>query len=156
MSKSNSIRAFLWFNEDPKLVAAHYKRIFKSDYEFITKQGGKGDSPVTAMEFQLAGNRMIAYRGDGQFQFTPAISFMVECKDQKAIDRYWERFLNEGGKPGQCGWLTDKYGVSWQIVPKNLPKLLSHKTEEGSKFLMEEFLKMSKIEINALHYKAPK
>jgi len=154
MSKSNSISAFMWFNEDPKEVAAHYKRIFKSEYEGLGMQGGKGDSPVTAMEFQLAGNRMIAFRGNGQFQFTPAISFMVECKDQKAIDKYWDRFLGEGGKPGQCGWLTDKYGVSWQIVPKNLPKLLRHKTEDGTKFLMDVFLKMSKIETKMLTYKA--
>lgn len=153
MSKRNDVSAFLWFNENPKDVASHYKRIFKSEFESLGIRGGKDDSPVIAVEFQIAGNRMIAFRGNEQFQFTPAISFMVECKDQKAIDKYWERFLADGAKPGQCGWLTDKYGVSWQIVPKNLPKLLSHKTEEGTKFLMDVFQKMSKIETKLLTYK---
>jgi predicted 3-demethylubiquinone-9 3-methyltransferase (glyoxalase superfamily) len=106
------------------------------------------------MEFNLAGHRLIAFKADGASKFTPAISFMITCRDQKAIDKYWERFLAEGGKAGQCGWLTDKYGISWQVVPKNLPKLLKHKTDEGTQFLMETFLKMKKIEISALTYKA--
>jgi predicted 3-demethylubiquinone-9 3-methyltransferase (glyoxalase superfamily) len=153
MSKSNSISAFLWFTVDPKVVAAHYKRIFKSEFEFLSKQGGKGDAPATAVEFRLAGYRLIAFHGTGEKKFNTAISFMVECKDQKTIDKYWERFLSEGGSEGQCGWLTDKYGVSWQIVPKNLPKLLTHKTEEGTQAIMNEFLKMKKIETSRLSYK---
>ncbi len=156
MAKAKKLRTFLWFNEDVKTVAQHYKRVFKSDFELIKKSGSSDSkAPATSYEFSVLGNHVIAFRGNGEFKFNQSVSFMIVCKDQKEINKYWNRLV-EGGKPGQCGWLTDKFGVSWQVVPNNLPKLLSHKDPETAKAIAAAFASMSKIELAGLKIKPAK
>jgi predicted 3-demethylubiquinone-9 3-methyltransferase (glyoxalase superfamily) len=104
---------------------------------------------VMTVEFELAGQRMIALNGGPHFKFTEAISLSVDCKDQKEVDRYWTK-LSQGGQESMCGWLKDKYGLSWQINPSILGKLLSDKDAKKANRVMEVMLKMKKIDIAAL------
>ncbi len=149
MAKAKKLRLFFWFQEDVKSVVSHYKKIFKSDFELIHKHpGSERKAPPSSYEFSILGNHLVAF-GGGTTKFNQAISLMIVCKDQKEIDKYWSKLV-EGGKPGQCGWLTDKFGVSWQIVPNNLPKLLSHKDPETNAEISKAFMSMTKIEIKDL------
>jgi len=100
--------------------------------------------------FLLDGQEFIALNGGPHFKFTEAISFSVDCKTQQAVDEYWEKLTAGGGKPSHCGWLKDKYGLSWQIVPSVLGPLLSCKDPQKSKRVMEAMLKMTKIDIAGL------
>jgi predicted 3-demethylubiquinone-9 3-methyltransferase (glyoxalase superfamily) len=97
------------------------------------------------VEFRIEGQDFVALNGGPQFKFTEAISFVIECENQKEIDYYWDRLL-EGGKPQQCGWLKDRYGVSWQVVPADMQKFFSKKPERA----MQAMLKMVKLDIAAL------
>lgn len=101
------------------------------------------------VEFELDGQKFIALNGGPAFKFTEAISFVVNCKTQKEIDDFWER-LSKGGEKSQCGWLKDKYGVSWQIVPAILSELLQSKDAQKSKRVMSALLQMSKVDIATL------
>ena len=99
--------------------------------------------------FEIDGHGFMALNGGPMFKFSPAISFVVHCKTQEEVDDYWAKLL-EGGAPQQCGWLTDKFGVSWQIVPTILPELLQDKDAEKSKRVMQAMLKMVKLDIKQL------
>jgi predicted 3-demethylubiquinone-9 3-methyltransferase (glyoxalase superfamily) len=101
------------------------------------------------VHFELEGQEFIALNGGPQFMFTPAISFSIDCKTQEEVDTFWER-LSEGGHPGQCGWLQDKYGLSWQVVPSLLPELLQDDDDEKSDAVMQAMLKMTKLDIKTL------
>lgn len=100
--------------------------------------------------FQLAGQQFIALNGGPQFKFTPAISLSVACESQKEIDFYWEKLTFGGGKPGRCGWLEDKFGLSWQVVPAEIGRLMGGSDAAKSKRTMEALMKMSKLDIEAL------
>ena len=99
--------------------------------------------------FQLEGQEFMALNGGSQFRFTPAISFFVNCETQQEVDELWEK-LSEGGQKDRCGWLKDKYGLSWQIIPSALGKMLGDKDPEKSKRVMEAMLQMDKIDIKGL------
>jgi predicted 3-demethylubiquinone-9 3-methyltransferase (glyoxalase superfamily) len=101
------------------------------------------------VEFELDGQEFIALNGGPQFTFTPAISFSIDCTTQAEVDTFWER-LSEGGRTDQCGWLQDKYGLSWQVVPSVLPALLKDDNEEKSEAVMQAMLKMTKLDIKSL------
>jgi predicted 3-demethylubiquinone-9 3-methyltransferase (glyoxalase superfamily) len=107
------------------------------------------------VSFEIEGQEFMGLNGGPQFQFSPAISFVIHCKNQKRVDYYWDRLL-EGGAPQQCGWLTDKFGVSWQIVPIVLPKMLRDKDPARAQRVMEAMLPMVKLDVKALKaaYKA--
>ncbi|MDB6019151.1 MAG: hypothetical protein JWR19_3640 [Pedosphaera sp.] len=135
------ITPFLWFNGKAGEAAKFYTSIFKnSKIESI--------SPMSAT-FQLDGVKFMALNGGPQFKFTEAISFFVSCGTQKEIDYFWEK-LSAGGKKSKCGWLKDKFGVSWQIVPPILGELLNDENEEKSQRVMQAMLKMDKIDIKTL------
>jgi predicted 3-demethylubiquinone-9 3-methyltransferase (glyoxalase superfamily) len=104
---------------------------------------------VLTVEFELEGQSFIALNGGPDFKFNEAISFQVGCEDQAAVDRYWEA-LGEGGEHGPCGWLKDRFGVSWQIVPRRLPELLEDPDREKAQRVMAAMLKMGKLEIDEL------
>ena len=148
------ITPFLWFDTQAEEAAKFYASVFKnSKIGKITRYGEAGPGPkgsVMTVEFELAGQRMIALNGGPHFKFTEAISLSVDCKDQKEVDRYWNR-LSQGGQESMCGWLKDKYGLSWQINPSILGKLLSDKDAKKAKRVMEAMLKMKKIDIAALN-----
>ena len=147
------ITPFLWYDTQAEEAAKFYVSIFpKSKILKMAWYGDAGPGPkgsVMTVEFELAGQRMIALNGGPHFKFTEAISLSVDCKDQKEVDRYWTR-LSQGGQESMCGWLKDKYGLSWQVNPSILGKLLSDKDAKKAKRVMEAMLKMKKIDIAAL------
>ena len=148
------ITPFLWFDTQAEEAAKFYASVFpNSKILKAARYGEAGPGPkgsVMTVEFELAGQRMIALNGGPHFKFTEAISLSVDCKDQKEVDRYWNR-LSQGGQESMCGWLKDKYGLSWQINPSILGKLLSDKDAKKAKRVMEAMLKMKKIDIAALN-----
>jgi predicted 3-demethylubiquinone-9 3-methyltransferase (glyoxalase superfamily) len=147
------ITPFLWFDTQAEEAAKFYVSLFpKSKILKTARYGDAGPGPkgsVMTVEFELAGQRMIALNGGPHFKFTEAISLSVDCKDQKEVDRYWTK-LSQGGEQSMCGWLKDRYGLSWQINPSILGKLLSDKDAKKAKRVMEAMLKMRKIDIAAL------
>ena len=143
----DKITPFLWFDGNVEAAMNHYLRIFpNSKVENVSR--GPGGAVMSAT-FRLEGQRFHALDGGPQFKFTEAISLFVDCKTQKEIDELWEK-LCEGGQPSRCGWLKDKFGLSWQIVPSVLGELLQGKDREGSKRAMEAMLGMSKLDIEGL------
>ena len=131
-----------------------YVSIFKNSMILeVTRYGDPGPGPKgTAMcgTFQLEGQEFMALNGGPQFKFTEAISLFVNCETQEEVDDLWEKLTAGGGAPSQCGWLKDKFGLSWQIVPSGLLKMLADKDADRSRRVMEAMLQMSKIDINRL------
>jgi len=147
------ITPFLWFDDKAEEAVNFYVSIFKNSKVVSISRYGEGarepKGKVMTAAFQLAGQEFTALNGEPVFTFSPAISFFVSCESQEEVDEFWEK-LSEGGEKGQCGWLKDKYGVSWQIVPTALGELLSDKDAEKSQRVMQAMLQMSKIEIAGL------
>jgi predicted 3-demethylubiquinone-9 3-methyltransferase (glyoxalase superfamily) len=144
---------FLWLNNQAEEAARFYTSIFKkSKMGKITRYGDAGPGPkgsVMTVTFNLEGIEFVALNGGPHYKITPAISFVVDCKTQKEIDYYWEK-LSKGGEEVQCGWLTDKFGVSWQVVPSGLGDLLTDKSPRKAKRAMEAMLQMRKLDIKQL------
>jgi predicted 3-demethylubiquinone-9 3-methyltransferase (glyoxalase superfamily) len=147
------ITPFLWFDNQAEEAAEFYVSIFKnSKIVGVTRYGEAGPGPkgsAMTVKFELEGLEFIALNGGPHFKFTEAISFSVDCKTQEEVDEFWRR-LSEGGEEGQCGWLKDKYGLSWQVNPRILGEMLSDPDPEKSKRVMEAMLKMKKIDIGRL------
>jgi predicted 3-demethylubiquinone-9 3-methyltransferase (glyoxalase superfamily) len=147
------ISPFLWFDNQAEEAARFYVSVFKNSKIVTTSRyGDAGPGPkgsVMVVVFELDGKEFIALNGGPQFKFTEAISFSVECTTQQEVDEYWAK-LSEGGHEGQCGWLKDKYGLSWQVNPIALGKMLSDPDPQKSKRVMEAMLKMKKIDIGVL------
>jgi predicted 3-demethylubiquinone-9 3-methyltransferase (glyoxalase superfamily) len=147
------ITPFLWFDNNAEEAVQFYTSIFKDSKILGTsRHGDAGPGPkgtVMTMKFELNGQEFIALNGGPHFKFTEAISFVVNCETQKEIDEYWAK-LTAGGKEVQCGWLTDKYGLSWQIVPTVLGQLMQDKDPEKVKNVTQAFMKMVKMDIEAL------
>src|SRR6266702_354580 len=146
------ITPFLWFDGKAEEAAKFYTSIFKdSKITKVTRYGGAGPGAkgsVMSVVFQLEGQEFFALNGGPHFTFSPAISFFVNCETQEEVDELWEK-LSADGEKSKCGWLQDKFGVSWQIIPSVLGKLLQDKDAKKSKQVMEAMLKMDKIEIKA-------
>jgi predicted 3-demethylubiquinone-9 3-methyltransferase (glyoxalase superfamily) len=147
------ISPFLWFDNQAEEAMHHYVSIFKnSKVGKITRYGDAGPGPkgtVMVASFELEGQRFAALNGGPQFRFTEAISFVVNCETQEEVDDLWEK-LGEGGQFQQCGWLKDKFGLSWQIVPTALIELISDPDPVKSRRVMEAMLQMTKIDIAKL------
>ena len=150
----SKITPFLWFNDKAEEAATFYASVFtNSKVLAVTRYGDAGPGPkgsVMTVNFELDGQRFTALNGGPQFPFTEAVSFVVNCEDQQEVDYYWEKLMSGGGKPSQCGWLKDKYGLSWQVVPKVLPQLLKQPDAQKSQRVMQALLQMQKIDISAL------
>lgn len=150
---TQKISPFLWFDNQAEQAAQFYVSVFpKSKILSVSRYGDAGPGPkgtVMTVDFELSGQRFIALNGGPQFKFTEAISFSVDCKTQEEVDRYWGR-LSEGGEEGPCGWLKDRYGLSWQINPTVLGKMLGDPDRAKAKRAMEAMLKMKKIDIAEL------
>lgn len=148
------ISPFLWFDGKAEEAANFYISIFKnSTIVSVMHYGEAGPGPkgsVMGVTFQLDGQEFMAINGGPQFTFSPAISFFVKCMTQAEIDHYWEKLLAGGGKTQQCGWLTDRYGVTWQIVPTVLGQLLQSREAEKSARAMRAMMQMVKLDIAAL------
>jgi len=149
------ITTFLWFDNQAEEAANFYVSIFPNSKVLSSSRYGEGapmpKGTVMTMTFDLAGQEFIALNGGPNFKFTPAISLFVACEDQKEIDYYWEKLTAGGGKPVQCGWLEDKFGLSWQVVPSELGRLLGGGGDAAkAKRAMAAMLKMKKLEIESL------
>lgn len=147
------ITPFLWFNTEAEDAARFYVSIFKnSKIRGMTRYGEAGPGvagSVMTVEFELDGETFVALNGGPQYAFTPAVSFVVNCETQAEVDHYWSR-LSDGGKEIQCGWLTDKYGLAWQIVPTVLLELLKGSDPEKRNRVMQAMFKMVKLDIETL------
>ena len=147
------ITPFLWFDGPAEEAMHHYVSIFKnSKVVGITRYGDAGPGPkgsVMIAAFELEGQRFTALNGGPQFKFTEAVSFVVNCETQEEVDELWDR-LAEGGQTQQCGWLKDKFGLSWQIIPSALPELMSDPDPEKARRVTEAMLQMTKIDIAGL------
>jgi predicted 3-demethylubiquinone-9 3-methyltransferase (glyoxalase superfamily) len=147
------ITPFLWFDDNAEEAIQFYVSIFRnSKIGRITRYGEAGPAPkgtvMTAM-FQLEGQEFMALNGGPHFKFTEAISLFVNCETQQEVDELWEK-LSAGGEKGRCGWLKDKYGLSWQIIPKALGELLGDQDPKKSQRVMKAMLQMDKIDVNGL------
>ncbi|MBV9102249.1 MAG: VOC family protein [Candidatus Eremiobacteraeota bacterium] len=147
------IRPFLWFDTQAEQAASFYTSIFKnSKIGNVSRYGEEGPGPAgTAMvvTFELEGVQFMALNGGPEYSFTHAISFLINCESQDEVDYFWNR-LSEGGETIQCGWLRDKFGVSWQVVPSRLGELMSDEDDEKSGRVMQAMLMMEKIDIAEL------
>ncbi len=147
------ITPFLWFDGKVEEAMNFYVSVFKnSKIVRVTRFGEAGPGPkgtVMSVTFQLDGQEFFALNGGPQFTFSPAISFFVTCETQQEVDELWEK-LSEGGSKDRCGWLKDKYGLSWQIVPSVLDKMLQDKDAEKARRVMKAMLQMDKIDIKRL------
>ena len=147
------ITPFLWFDNNAEEAANFYVSVFKNAKLLkVARYGDAGPGPkgsVMTVEFELHGQEFVALNAGPSFKFTEAISFVVNCETQEEVDYYWER-LSEGGEKSRCGWLKDKFGLSWQVTPTILGKLMADKDPEKSKRVMEAMLKMDKLDIEPL------
>ena len=148
------ITPFLWFDNNAEEAVNFYTTIFKDSRIInMSRYSDAGPGPkgsVMVAVFTLIGQEFLALNGGPNFKFTEAISFVVNCEDQKEVDYYWEKLTANGGSPVQCGWLKDKFGLSWQIVPAILGKLMSDSDPEKAKRVTKAMLKMIKIDIAEL------
>ena len=147
------VTPFLWFDTQAEEAAKYYVSIFKnSKIVSVSRYGEAGPGPagsVMTVEFELDGQRLIALNGGPQFKFTEAISLSIDCKTQSEVDDYWKK-LSAGGEEGPCGWLKDRFGLSWQVNPGILGKMLNDADRAKAKRVMQAMLKMKKIEIKDL------
>lgn len=150
---AQKITTFLWFDDHAEEAVNFYISIFKnSRIGDIARYGDTGPGPkgqVMTVDFELYGQQFAALNGGPHFKFTEAISLVVNCETQEEVDEYWEK-LSEGGQKVQCGWVKDKFGLSWQIVPTILKELVKDKDPEKANRVMQAVMKMTKLEIAEL------
>lgn len=148
------ITPFLWFDNNLEEAMNFYTSVFKnSKVGNISRYGEGAPLPagsVMTATFELEGQEFMGINGGPGFKFNEAISFFVNCEDQAEVDGYWNKLIAHGGEESQCGWLKDKYGLSWQIIPKDLGQLLGDKDPAKSSRVMQAMLKMKKIDVNKL------
>jgi len=149
----NKLKTFLWFDDQAEEAVLFYTSIFKdSKIGEISRYGeaGPGEAgAVLTVSFELNGQEFVALNGGPVYSFSPAISFMVNCKNQEEVNHLWEQLV-EGGKEMQCGWLTDKFGVTWQIVPDGLLELINGEDPDAAKRATESMLQMKKIDLEMI------
>jgi predicted 3-demethylubiquinone-9 3-methyltransferase (glyoxalase superfamily) len=148
------ITSFLWFDTEAEEAARFYVSVFKKKSKIVSvaRYGDAGPGPkgsVMVVEFTLEGQRFLALNGGPQFKFSPAFSLMVTCKTQREIDHYWDRLV-AGGAPSACGWLTDKFGFSWQIVPEIVGKVMASKDAAKTSRFMAALMPMVKLDLATL------
>jgi predicted 3-demethylubiquinone-9 3-methyltransferase (glyoxalase superfamily) len=152
------ITPFLWFDHQAEEAAKFYTSVFENSKvgkilrydEAAAKAAGGPVGSVLTIEFEIGGQKFTALNGGPEFKFNEAISFVVNCDTQEEVDYFWEKLSADGGQESQCGWLKDKFGVSWQIVPTILIEMLQDKDSEKSERVMKAMLQMQKIDIKTL------
>src|SRR6267142_4509682 len=152
------ITAFLWFDQEAEEAVKFYTSIFKNSKigrilrydKQAAKASGRPAGSVLTIGFEIEGQKFVALNGGPQFKFTESISFVVSCETQKEVDYFWEKLTADGGEESQCGWLRDKFGVSWQVTPTVLIDTLHDKDAKKSERVMKAMLQMQKIDIKKL------
>lgn len=150
---AQKITPCLWFNGNAEEAVNFYVSVFKNaevlGTERYTEVGPGEPGSVVTVTFRLDGQEFVALNGGPEFTFSEAISFIIDCESQAEVDEYWAK-LTEGGEPGPCGWLKDKFGVSWQVVPRVLNEMLQDEDRERADRVMRAMLQMGKIEVDEL------
>lgn len=150
----NKITPFLWFDNNAEEAIVFYSSIFKNSKTFnVTRYGDGAPFPkgmLMSATFELDGQRFMALNAGPHFKFNEAVSFFVNCETQEEVDELWGKLTADGGKPGRCGWLKDKFGLSWQIIPKKMGELLADKDAGKAKNVLEAMLQMDKIDMKVL------
>jgi len=153
MPVKQKITPFLWFDGQAEEAARHYTSIFENSKILdVARYGEAGPGPketVMVVTFELEGQKFIALNGGPHFKFNEAVSFVVDCETQAEVDELWGK-LSAGGEEGQCGWLKDKFGLSWQIVPSALPKMMLDPDSQRAKRVTEAMLQMHKLDLAGL------
>jgi len=152
------ITSFLWFDSQAEEAVKLYTSIFKNSkvgrilryMEQTAEKTGRPVGSVLTVEFEIEGQKFVALNGGPQFKFNESISFVVTCETQEEVDYFWEKLTADGGRESQCGWLKDKFGLLWQVVPTVLIDMLHEKDSEKSERVTEAMLKMKKIDIKTL------
>jgi predicted 3-demethylubiquinone-9 3-methyltransferase (glyoxalase superfamily) len=154
------ITPFLWFDDRAEEAAKFYTSVFKdskvgkilrySEETAKSSQSGRPPGSVLTVEFEIEGQKFTALNGGPQFKFNESVSFVVNCETQQEVDYFWEKLTADGGQESQCGWLKDKFGLSWQVTPTLLIEMLQDKDPEKSERVMNAMLQMQKIDINKL------
>ena len=151
----SKITPCLWFDGQAEEAAKLYTSLFP-DSRIDKVHRAAADNPSTpegavlTVDFTLAGEHFMGLNGGPDFPFTEAVSFTIDCEDQAEVDRYWEALIANGGSPSVCGWLKDRFGVSWQVIPRALPAMLDGPDREGAARAMKAMLEMTKIDVSAL------
>ena len=152
--KIQKITSFLWFDNNAEEAVNFYTSIFKNSKILQTARYGKNmpgkEGAIMTIKFLLDGQEFLALNGGPIFKFTEAISLLVNCNSQEEIDELWKKLVADGGEESQCGWLKDKFGLSWQIVPADIANMISDANPQKSQRVMEEVMKMIKLDINIL------
>lgn len=155
MPTISKVSPCLWFNGEAEAAANLYTTIFPNS-QIMSVDRSPAETPsgpkdmVLTVTFTLAGQTFIGLNGGPDFKFDEAISFSIDCDDQAEVDRYWEALIFGGGEPSVCGWLKDRFGVSWQVIPRRLPEMLQSPDREAAGRAMEAMLKMTKIDVKEL------
>ncbi len=155
MQTMSKISPCLWFDGDAEAAAKLYTTIFPNS-RILSVDRSPAETPsgpkdmVLTVNFSIGDQTFIALNGGPDFTFSEAISFSIDCDDQAEVDRYWDALIAGGGEPSVCGWLKDRFGVSWQVVPRQLPEMLQSPDREAAGRAMEAMLKMTKIDVKAL------
>lgn len=145
----SKVTPFLMFNDQLEAAMAFYAATFPdSEIRSVSRTGA--DGPVTAAEFVVGGQRFMGYNGGPYFSFSQGFSLFVDCEDQAEVDRYWDALLEAGATPSQCGWITDPFGVTWQIVPRRFMELVADSDGAKVKAVMDAMLTMVKLDVAAL------
>jgi predicted 3-demethylubiquinone-9 3-methyltransferase (glyoxalase superfamily) len=152
MAQQQKVTPFLWFDQNAEEAIRFYLSVFKDSK--LVSESRAGEAPdqkgaLRSARFQVGGQELIALNGGPLYRFNEAISLFVRCETQSEVDDYWEK-LTAGGEPGHCGWLKDKFGLSWQVVPAGLPEMLDDKDPARAKRVLEAMLKMSKLDLARL------
>lgn len=155
---NNKLTPCLWFDSNGEEAARFYVSVFPNSKIIGDEDYPEGGEEITGkragskmvINFELNGQPFMALNGGPNFKFSEAISFIIDCEDQKEVDYYWEKLTSEGGEESMCGWLKDKFGLSWQVVPKALNELMSDPNPEKAKQVMQAMLKMHKIDVSEL------
>jgi two-component system sensor histidine kinase QseC len=154
MAKKQKITTFLWFDSNAEEAATFYTSLFPDSRVTKVARWGKGgpapEGSVMTVSFELAGQAYIAMNGGPHYKLTPAISLFVSCESQEEVDRLWDKLLAGGGKPTACGWLDDKFGLSWQIIPDRLMERMSDPDPEKAGRVAQAMMTMQKIDIAAI------
>jgi len=151
---NQKITTFLWYDDQAEEAAKFYTSLFKNskitDVARYSEAGPGNPGSVMTVVFELEGQEFIALNGGPEFKFTEAISLMVECEDQEEVDQLWEKLTSDGGQEQSCGWLKDKYGLCWQIIPRGLLELVTGLDSKKSSQAMQAMFKMKKIDLETI------
>ena len=143
------VTPFLMFNDQLEPAIEFYTSTFPDSKVQNVRRAGK-NGPVQSAEFIVGGQQFLAYNGGPHFTFSAGVSMFVDCKDQKEVDAYWNKILKAGGKEQMCGWISDPFGLSWQIIPRRLMELMNDKDAKKAKAVTDAMLKMIKIDVKGL------